>query len=270
MLSGRRSGFRNQAPSPRSRAAAHEPRFYRDFGRDDRFTAFRVAVETTDLYVKALAPLEAETEALIRLYRGSIERSITKRPEFLTSLVPLDHDPEEAPIAAMMIRAAKKAGTGPMAAVAGAVAHCVGTALLEKSPELIIENGGDVFIKSSSETAVGIYAGVSPFSGRIALRIPPCEFPIGVCTSSAKVGPSFSAGLAHAATVIAPDSALADAAATALGNRIRGLRDLDRSLEWVMTIEGVRGAAAIIGDRLAAIGDAQFMSIRHTENGVGQ
>jgi uncharacterized protein len=276
MVSARKAGRRlRKLPAARARGGLsiqerYEPRTYRDFGVDGRFTVFRVAVETSDLYVKALVPLHEETEALIRLHRASIERAIARRPEFLTSLVPLEGHPEDAPIVAMMIRAGKKTGTGPMAAVAGAVAHCVGTALLEKSPELIIENGGDVFIRSFSETVVGIHAGDSPFSGKIGLRISPDAVPVGVCTSSGKVGPSFSAGATHAATVIAPDTALADAAATALGNRIRDSRDLESALKWVMGIEGVRGATAIIGDRLSAAGAVHFADIARQDNGVDQ
>jgi ApbE superfamily uncharacterized protein (UPF0280 family) len=248
----------------------HEPRVYRDFSGDERFIVFRVAVETSDLYVKALVPLESETEALVRLLRGQIERAIERRPCFLTSLAPIEPDPEDAPIVAMMVRAGKKAGTGPMAAVAGAVAHCTGTALLEKSPELIIENGGDVFIKSALPTTVGIYAGASPLTGRIGIEVPPGDIPMGVCSSSGKVGPSFSAGAAHAAIVIAPDTALADAAATALGNRIRGPDDLEWALEWVLTIEGVRGAAAVIEDRFAACGEVKIVPTDLKKNGVSR
>ncbi len=44
----------------------YEPRTYRDFDESDGFKTFRVVVETSDLYVKALCSLEKETEALIK------------------------------------------------------------------------------------------------------------------------------------------------------------------------------------------------------------
>ena len=190
---------------------------------------------------------EKETEALIKKYRAQIEWAIARRPEFLTSLKPLEEDPADSPIVASMIRAGKKAGTGPMAAVAGAVAEFVGKELLQWSPEVIIENGGDIFLKVARPIVVGIFAGNSRFSGRFGIQVQPTILPIGICTSSGRVGPSLSLGVSDAATIISKDTALADAVATAMGNRIRSDHDLKAAVEWAMTIPGVEGALAVAG-----------------------
>ncbi len=119
-----------------------------------------------------------------------------------------------------MAAAAQTAGVGPMAAVAGAIAECVGRELLEFSPEVIVENGGDIFLKVSHRRTVGIFAGDSPLTGRIGIQIEARDTPLGVCTSSGTVGHSLSFGRADAVVVLAPAAALADAAATAIGNRV--------------------------------------------------
>lgn len=239
----------------------YEPRTYRNFTETDRFTAFRVAVETSDLYVKALALLEQETEALIRDCRAQIKLAIARRPSFLTSLTPLDEDPTDPPVVQNMIRAGKKAGTGPMAAVAGAVADYVGRRLLPRSPELIIENGGDIFLTVAQPVIIGLYAGDSPLTGRLGIRIGATAIPLGVCTSSSKVGPSLSFGSAHAATVLSRDVPLADAVATALGNLVRTDQDLEGAVNWAIGVPGVVAALAVLGDKIAAAGDLELVPL---------
>jgi uncharacterized protein len=236
-----------------------EPRTYRDFAEQGRFRAFRAVVETSDLYVRALLPLERETESLIRDARSQIEAAIARRPEFLTGLSPIPEDLRDGPVALNMIRAGRKAGTGPMAAVAGAVAEFVGRGLLERSPEVMIENGGDIFVHTAHPAVVGIFAGTSPLSGRMGLRIEATPVPLGICTSSGTVGPSMSFGIADAATIVSRDVPLADAAATALGNMIQGPSDLKKAVESAMRIPGVLGALAIIGEHLAAVGEIELV-----------
>ncbi|MCX5861922.1 MAG: UPF0280 family protein [Desulfomonile sp.] len=243
----------------------YEPRVYRDFNGLDRFKTFRVAVETSDLYVKAHSSLEAETERLIRECRAKIKQAIIRRPEFLTSLVPIEEDPLDSAVATRMVRAAKKAGTGPMAAVAGAVAEYVGQALLERSPEVIVENGGDIFLKVLEPTVVGLFAGDSPFSGRLGVRIESTPTPLGVCTSSGTVGPSLSFGTADAVVVISKDVPLADAVATAAGNIIHKPRDLKRAVELALKVPGIDGALAVLGDNLAALGEIELVPVHRAD-----
>jgi uncharacterized protein len=239
-----------------------QPRTYRAYHDDGRFCTFRVTVETSDLYVKALKRLDRETERLVRDCRGEIKEAIVRRPEFLTSLSPLDEDPKDSPVVVSMIRAGRKAGTGPMAAVAGAVAEFVGRALLEMSPEIIIENGGDIFAQIRGPLTCGIFAGNSPFSQRLGIRISDSLLPISVCTSSGSVGPSRSFGRADAAVVFSNSASLADAVATAMGNRIGHHRDLREAVEWAMSIKGVKGAVGVLHDHMAALGDLELVPIQ--------
>ena len=116
-----------------------------------------------------------------------------------------------------MVKAGKNAGVGPMAAVAGAIAEHVGLGLLKSTNHVIVENGGDIFIKTDAPLTVGIFAGKSSLSLRIGIRLSGGPKPMAVCTSSGTVGHSLSLGRADAVCVAADSCAIADAAATAIG-----------------------------------------------------
>lgn len=238
-----------------------DPRDYRDFGPSEDLKTFRVVVETSDLYVKATSHLQDETERLVHECRSLIKKSIEDRPQFLKSLVPIDPSSDESVVTFRMIEAGRKAGVGPMAGVAGAVADYVGRRLMDVSDEVIIENGGDLFIFVKRSIVVGIYAGSSPFSQKIGLKIGPTAIPIGVSTSSGRVGPSRSFGVAHAATIVSNDPILSDAVATGMGNRISQPADLGMACHWAMSIEGVSGCVGIVDDKMAALGNIELIPI---------
>jgi ApbE superfamily uncharacterized protein (UPF0280 family) len=213
---------------------------------------FTVRERESDLSIGAVRILREEARAALRAGRRDVEAEIGRCPFFRTALVPLPA-PENCPeTVSDMYRAAAVCGVGPMAAVAGALAQQVGRALAPLSPNVVVENGGDVYLRSLVPRRVAILAGDSPLSGRLALRIPPGEW--GVCTSSGRVGPSLSFGHAHAAVVVSPDAALADAAATAMGNRIGSEKDLAPAIRWVLSLPGIEGAAAILDEHMAAAG----------------
>ncbi len=233
----------------------------------NRFTAFEVTVKETDLRVFVSpraysADLPAVVSDLVWRQRRLIEDYCTGAPLFRTTLDPyLLEGPAPGPVLAM-IRAGNAAGVGPMAAVAGVLAEIVGMALLKSSNEVIVENGGDIFIAVVESATVGVFAGNSPLSGRLAIAVDPRRTPLGVCTSSGTVGPAFSRGRADAAVALSPSAGLADAAATALGNRVGGPDDLEAALKFARTIEGLTGALIICGDRFAAWGEVTLCPAR--------
>lgn len=160
-----------------------------------------------------------------------------------------------------MLAAGEKAGVGPMAGVAGAMAQFVGEALLHFSAEVIVENGGDIYIHTGSEKTVGIYAGPSPLSMQVGIRVPAECQPLGVCTSSASVGPSLSLGAADACCVVARSATLADAAATAIGNLVKDKEMIEEAIEAGRNIPGVEGIVIIAGDRLGAWGGYELVRL---------
>jgi len=238
-------------------------RTYRDFTSSGEWVAFAVASEETDLYIRAERDLsEAALGAILRA-RQEIEGYIRRHPDFRTSLEPLPLDPEAPPIVRDMLLAATNASVGPMAAVAGAVAESVGKSLQTLSRQVVVENGGDLFLKARREITVGLFAGRSPLSMQMGLRIQPEDTPCGICTSSGKVGPSLSLGKADAVTIWAPSTALADAAATALANRVVAPEDIEPTLELAKTIHGLKGALVVFEDRIGVWGPVDIVRLNN-------
>jgi ApbE superfamily uncharacterized protein (UPF0280 family) len=222
-------------------------------------TSWRTAYKETELFICADSALERlALEAVVSL-RGVLDAYIGRHPEFLRSLVPVEPLLGAPAIAADMCRAAKAAGVGPMAAVAGAFSARVGEEMLKYSREVIVENGGDIFMKANAERTVAIYAGSSPLSMRLGLVVPPG--PMSVCTSSGTVGPSLSFGQADAAVVVSRDACLADACATRLGNGLKTAADISRALDTIAGIPGVIGAVAVVGDQCGAVGDIRLAAL---------
>jgi uncharacterized protein len=236
----------------------YEPRTYRTRMARPGLVGFRVAVRETDLWVLAAHDLSQEVREVVLQERRQLEAYIAAHPEFLTTLAPWPEDPFAPPVVREMIAAAKIAGVGPMAAVAGALAERVGRALAPLSDEIIVENGGDIFLKVASPATVSLFAGQSPLSHRVGLKIGPELSPLGVCTSSGTVGPSLSFGRADAACILAPSSALADAAASGLGNRVTDAGAIAAALEWAASVPGLLGAVVIVGDKLGAWGRVEL------------
>jgi ApbE superfamily uncharacterized protein (UPF0280 family) len=235
-------------------------RTYRNHIRKSRLTPFRVIVKETDLYVHSRKDLSSVATERVLHYRGFIENYISRNPEFAVSLVPWRNKDLCPEIIRDMVDAGVSAGVGPMAAVAGSIAERVGMDLLEHTDEVMIENGGDVFIKTNEPVDVGIYAGNSPLSLRIALRIDSSRFPVSLCTSSGTFGHSLSLGKADAVCVKSRSCALADAAATAIGNQVRNSRDIEDAISMGGKIEGVLGVVVIVNDVLGAWGDLEVIS----------
>lgn len=231
----------------------------RQDARDLRY--FRVSVDETDLCIGTRTPLREEALAAVLEARGQVLAAIGDRPRFRTSLEPLRAHGTETPLVHEMLEAGRLAGVGPMAAVAGAIAEYVGRALAPRSRELVVENGGDVFLLGEKPRSVAVLAGDSPLSGLLAVSVVPGAG-LGVCTSSGTVGHSLSLGRADAALVIADSCALADAAATRLGNLAVDPASLDGPLDEICAIPGVRGALIIAGDRIGIKGDVVIQSVK--------
>jgi len=236
----------------------YQPRVYRHRVASADLVTFNVCIKETDLFISARSDLTAEARRLVVESRGAIEEYIRRQPLFQRTLKPLEVSADAAPIVREMAGAAAKVGIGPMAAVAGAIAEYVGRGLSRLSDTVIVENGGDIFLKSSTDRIAGIDAGHSPLSGKIGLKIKGSEIPLGICTSSGTVGHSLSFGVADAVVVLSPQAALADAAATAIGNMIQDADDIEEGLEFARGIENISGVAIIKGDKLGVWGSVNI------------
>jgi ApbE superfamily uncharacterized protein (UPF0280 family) len=239
----------------------HEPRFYRHWIKDSGLISFNVMVEQTDLYIRSQRNLKDKALNSVLKHRGSLEAYIKRHPIFLTTLDTYQAEAEAPAIVREMARVSQLTGVGPMAAVAGAIAEAVGRDLLAFSPEVIVENGGDIFLKMSKKRLVGIYAGQSAFTKKIALEIMSKETPLGIGTSSGTVGHSLSLGSADAVVALSSSAALADAAATALGNMVKAADDISKAIEKARNIEGLRGVVIIVGDKMGVWGRVKIVPL---------
>ncbi|HNU92390.1 MAG TPA: UPF0280 family protein [Spirochaetota bacterium] len=235
--------------------------YYREFAGSPRWTSFRVRVETSDIYARANGDYSELLQRLVGEARDAIRSQIARQEAFLTSFDPVPRMEAAHPAVEAMYRASEAADVGPMAAVAGAIAEYAGRALLERSAEVLVENGGDIWLSARGPVVLAVYAGGSRFTGGLGLRIAPERTPAGICTSSGRVGPSFSFGRADAATVIADDAALADAVATGAANRVRHEDDFEAAASYAMAVPGVRGVLIVLGDRLVAQGEVELAAL---------
>ncbi len=235
-----------------------QPRTYRHWIEGKDLVPFDVTVKETGLFIRASDNLQKKARRLVLKYRRQLEDYIERNPAFTASLEPFSISKDAPSIVKQMAEAGEKAGVGPMAAVAGAIAECVGRELLEFSPEIIVENGGDIFIKTIRKRTVGVYAGDSPLTGKIGLEIESEDTPLGICTSSGTVGHSLSFGRPDAVVVLSASTALADAAATAIGNRVNQSTDIDAAIEFGRSIDGLKGIVIIVGKSVGAWGEVKL------------
>jgi len=225
-------------------------------------TGFQVVAGESDLRVTARRDLSLEIGAYLADLRAGLGNHILLHPEFRHSLTPLPPEPDEEtfpPVVRAMLDASRRCQVGPMAAVAGAVAQAVADRFAPVSPDILVENGGDISIHSTRPRLVALLA--RPVQGaRLALSIEPGDCPVSLCGSSATVGHSLSFGAADLVTVKARSGALADAAATTLGNLARSPEHLPMVLERAQELAkaGVLGVFVQIADRIGVWGDMEL------------
>lgn len=237
----------------------YQKRKYRDQVKVTDLASFHVVDFETDLLICAEDNLYNEALKSIKYYRKQLTDYIKLNAKFEKSFSPVLTDKDAPPIIKEMLQAGIRANVGPFAAVAGAVAEYVGKDLLKLSRQVIIENGGDIFLASSTDRILGIYAGSSPLTGKVGIKIKATQTPIGVCTSSGTVGHSTSFGKADSVTIISKSTALADAVATATANLIQTKDDIDKAIEFGQSVEEITGIVAIIGKHMGAWGNIEIV-----------
>jgi ApbE superfamily uncharacterized protein (UPF0280 family) len=241
----------------------YQPRLYREEMKSDRFRFFSSVHRESDLLI-GVPPgefhqdmQEISLKEQVRLY-NLLMTYIQDHPGFSSSLEPLNLPagcPDPEPEITNMLQCGVRTGTGPMSSVAGIFAESVGNRLSETHAlqELLVENGGDVYIMNRSSLVTVIHAGNSKLSGKIGLVIPSGEW--GVCTSSGTLGHSYSMGNADAVTVVSKSTPMADAWATALANQVRHPDDIELLLDRVAGIPEIVSCVVIAGERMGIRGD---------------
>ena len=238
-----------------------ENRKYRSRAVKEGLVSFTVTVKETNLHIQADSDLTEPATRAVLSCRNRIESHIREYPQFASSLAPIPGDPFAPSVINEMIQAGQAAGTGPMAAIAGAVAGYAGRNLLEYTEQVVVENGGDIFIRSGTDTVFTIHAGNSPLSMKAGILIEKRAEPFALCTSSGTQGHSKSFGKADAVTVLSGSAPLADAAATGLCNMVHNKHDIEKVIEEGKTIPGVEGLVIIKGKHIGLWGDLQIVKL---------
>lgn len=217
----------------------------------------RIQIDETNILLKTDL-LNHELDKFILKQRLELINYIRKNREFLISFEPVEVD--DAPfIVKMMAKAGEIADVGPMAAVAGTISELSMNYLLNKGAKyVIVENGGDIALKTNKDVIMGLYAGTSSLSGQIGFKIKHEKTPMGICTSSGTVGHSISLGNADSVTVFADHASIADALATSIANNAKGDSNqdavqscLDRADDFKSYF---RGIMIVVGETAGTIG----------------
>ena len=220
--------------------------------------SFRLDYKYSSLLIICDLDIGSELEGSVRCFYADIEKVIARQPDFEKSLVPvkvMDHYP---PVVKDMCRAGEIFNVGPMASIAGAVCDHLAGNIAEKCSFLMIENGGDVYIKSSSPLKVGIFTKNSYFEDRITLLIEAGQTPCGMCSSSGSFGHSLSLGKSDLVTVLCRTAILADTAATAIANTINCEEDIDTAITRFKEYSEIKGLIAIKNKRIGLWGQLQL------------
>ena len=221
-----------------------------------------MTVKETDLWIgvdrESFRPeMAAHCERFVRRLRGEMEAYMAADPEYAATLRPYTPAADAPLILREMAAAARRAGIGPMGAVAGAVAQWTGRELEERfgAREVVVENGGDIYARLQSDMDIAVFAGESPLSRKVGVRVPAERTPLGICTSSGTVGPSLSFGKADAVMIACEDCALADAYATAFANTIQTAEDIPARMEEIGKKRDILSSICVKGDRMGIIGE---------------
>ena len=241
--------------------AMYEERFYRGISKPEDLVCYEVQYKETDLFCCTRGDFHGFIMGKVLFYRNQLEEYIKSRPEFRDSLVPIGDDLFAPRMVREMIEASRIIGVGPMATVAGAMAEFIGRDIAPLSDEYIIENGGDIYLRTDTERIVEVYAKDSPFSERIGISVKPDDRPCGICTSSGTVGHSLSFGKADAVCITGRSSLFADGLATCLGNIVKKKDDIPTAIEKGKAFHGVMGILIIFGESLGVWGDLEIVEI---------
>ncbi|WP_410318939.1 UPF0280 family protein [Methanobrevibacter sp.] len=162
--------------------------------------------------------------------RSDLTNYISKNQDFLLSIEPIKLNDESLPqIIRTMNKSSHICDVGPMACVAGTISELSLNYLIEKESKYsIVENGGDIALINDEKTLCGIYSNNEILGNEIAFKIKPRKKPLGICTSSGKIGHSISFGKSDSVTVIAKSPSIADGLATRIANEVNGQTSEDK------------------------------------------
>ena len=228
----------------------------------DALYSLHLVYKQTDLELKTEGMLDRrQVEMYLKKIYQELEAYIAGDHHFLSAIQP--HPvPKSAPaIVRDMSHDTRRAGVGPMAAVAGAIADHIGKRLAGQHRIIFCNNGGDIYYKSPEKQWIILKAPGSPFDETIKIEVPPAMQGKGLCTSSGIFGHSVNMGRAYSVSILADSACLADAWATSISNQIHGHLDLERVLEYCKKESDIKGVAILVDHYLGIWGDIRLSRV---------
>lgn len=237
-------------------------RAYRESYAHQQEHMFQVVVEQTDLCIICNQDLREPIFDHVHALRGQIMAFAQLHPTFLTSLEPLPVTSREGSLITAMLKAAQAMQVGPMAAVAGAIAQDVADTFGPQCGDILVENGGDIFIRSAVPRTIGLLPDPA-HEMTLGLSLKPEDFPCAICASSASIGHSLSLGKGDLVVTRARSGALADAAATRLCNELQTRKDLRKILELADAFrdQGLLGVMAQCKGQIGIRGEMELIGL---------
>ncbi len=232
---------------------------YRDRVKNKEKYNWRIIYKYSDLLVSCDKDVYLKLERLIKEIYDLLGSFIKEEPSFQKSLSPLKIEQHYPPVIKKMCQKAAIFNVGPMAAVAGAVCDYIAAGLNKYCSRLIIENGGDVFIKTSKDVEVGIYLKNKNFADKIYLKIRAKDTPCGLCSSSGSFGHSLSMGKSDLVVVLSPSTISADGAATSIANKINQSTDIYQTIDYYKNIKDISGILIVKDSKLGIWGNIQLI-----------
>ncbi len=221
--------------------------------------SWKVSYKYSDLFISSSKDISPFISDRIVDFYNIIEKEIKENPNFEKSFVPLSSISSENWIISEMNKASKTFNVGPMAAVAGSLCEFISRDIQNSVRYLMIENGGDVYIKSSKDAVISVFFKNNYFRNGLKLKVEKKLLPCGIASSSGTFGHSVSLGKSDIALVLAENAIVADAAATAFANSIKSKTDLEKAVNLMKDKKGILGLLAVKDEMIAIYGQIKLV-----------
>lgn len=221
--------------------------------------SWKISYKYSDLFISSSEDVSAIITGRLSEFYNIIEKEIKKNPAFEKSLSPFPYASDSNWIISEMNDAAKAFNVGPMAAVAGALCEFIARDIKDDVRYLIIENGGDAYIRSKKDIITSVFFKSLYFKDDLKIKISKTLLPCGIASSSGVFGHSTSLGKSDIALVIAKDAITADAAATAFANLIKKPEDLEDAVNLMKINKEILGLLAVKDEKIAVYGQVELI-----------
>ncbi len=190
----------------------------------EKYNVKDINIESTYIHLKT--DIENDNlEDVITRQRQIIMDAINRHPQFngYEKIDLYDEKLNDERILNLMINSSRISDTGPMASVAGSISQiCIEYLGKLNTKYSIIENGGDICLKTDKKSIISVYAGENSYYNNLAFEIDKKRDGYGICTSSGTFGHSKSFGVSDATIVFSTEASIADGLATRFANMANG------------------------------------------------